>query len=196
MPWAERYQRSRGKACIGKATGFTLLELLLAISLAAMVVSAVYAAFIGAVRSNQRVERVTKDIDAWRFFAERLRGDLKNLWLGSDLSPVEGEAQELKFGVVEEARGVVPVRYHWEHMGVEGAIRRVATGEAGAVDVPVYEGGDQVTFKYLLKDGWGDRFSGAAEFPRAVACEVTTQGRQRRIVVGVEVERVARGSDS
>ena len=173
-----------------RQAGFTLLELLLAVTLGGIVLSAVYSTYGTALDANRRIARVATDTQAWRFFTERLRTDLKNLLV--DNRALTGERQTLTLQLTPSDKGPEEVRYE-RHANIDGGqIRRhVRRGEDAdeETDTVVFDGANLLTFRYLNDGNWRDESS--EHLPRAVECTVEDAGRKRSLVIALEVETVA-----
>ena len=175
-----------------RPAGFTLIELLLAVSLGAILLSAVYTAYSGTLRSSQRAQEAAAEIQSWRYFAERLRADLVRLRLSRGDDTAQGQPDTLTFGMQPSAEGRAGARvqYRWQRSGRGGLVHRSLLQEGEESVGVVYEGVDEFAFRYLTPDGWRDRFSGVEDWPRAVECTLRVAGKQRRIAVAVEIEPV------
>jgi prepilin-type N-terminal cleavage/methylation domain-containing protein len=171
-----------------RRAGFTLIELLLSIGIGAVVLSAVYQIYGGVTRSAQRIESAADRVQAWRFFAERLRRDLANLGarefsggedaLSFELVLNDGSRERVRYGLFDTVDGL--------------EIRRsggVATG------VGVYQNVQALGFRYFDGKDWRQH-SPEGGLPRAVECSVRQDGRQRTLILGLELQRVGQASDA
>ncbi len=174
----------------GRSQGFTLIELLLSISLGAIILTAVYAAYSGATRASQRVEHATSEIQAWRFFVERLRSDLVNLQVPYGDEWIKGDSHGLSFNTLDTNADSIRVRYQWQQSRRQGVVHREVWRDEEPRIAVVYEGVEQIRLRYLSKGGWQERIERDAEMPKAVECVVTVEGRERLAMFAIEVERV------
>lgn len=168
--------------------GFTLIELLLSISIGAVVLSAVYQIYSGVTRSAQRIEVAADQVQAWRFFTERLRLDLANL----SADGFEGDTGSLGFRLVE-ANGVGErVRYGLFETAEGLEIRRSAGTSTG---VAVYQGAEALGFRYFDGKDWQKK-SAEGTLPRAVECRVRKDGRQQTLILGLQLQTMVQGPDA
>ncbi len=174
----------------GRSQGFTLIELLLSISLGAIILTAVYAAYSGATRASQRVEFAASEIQAWRFFVERLRSDLVNLQVPYGDERIKGDSHDLSFKTVDTETVSIRVRYQWQKSRRQGVIHREVWRDKESRIAAVYEGVEQMRLRYLTKAGWQERIKGDGQIPKAVECVVTVNGRERLAMFAIEVEPV------
>ncbi len=181
------FMRRQGAAS-GQA-GFTLLELLLAVTLGGIVLSAVYSNYGAAFDANRRIAQVATDTQAWRFFTERLRTDLKNLLV--EKQALTGERETLTLQLVPQKNGSEEIRYEYHTTSDGGQIRRhVRRGEEEAeeTDTVVFDGASRLAFRYLNDGNWQEE--SGEHLPRAVECSVEGAGRKRSLVMTLEVEDV------
>ena len=164
----------------GDQSGFTLLELLLAITLAGVVLNAVYMTFRTGIDTQQRIARVASDTQAWRFFAERLRTDLKNLSAQEDALTGGQDTLTVKLSPVQT------VHYEISKLGTETAIRRRVVAQDNETESIVFADIERFTLRYLTTDDWRDEV--AEELPRAIEAAVSRAGLTRKIVVAVEID--------
>lgn len=167
---------------IGSHAGFTLLELVLAMTLAGMVLTAVYGTFSVSVDTQRRVARVASKTQAWRFFSERLRSDVKNLLVGEETLHGDKNTLTLKLAKAEE------VRYELRDTAGSKQIRRiVGAGEEESVsETVVFEGVEKLSFRYFNDGKWQDKSE--QDLPRAVECIVRKAEGEQRLVVSLEVD--------
>ena len=85
--------------------GFTLLELIVGLTVGAILLTAIYTTFVGVSQTQRRVERVLNKTSTWRFVTETLRQDLSRL---SSSSTFEGSASGFTTEMFEGA-GEAPV---------------------------------------------------------------------------------------
>jgi prepilin-type N-terminal cleavage/methylation domain-containing protein len=89
--------------------GFTLLELIVGLTVGAILLSAIYATFVGVSQTQRRVESVLDRTATWRFVTEILRLDLARVKGTSAFKGnVEGFEVEFFQGIEE-----IPVTVHY-----------------------------------------------------------------------------------
>ena len=167
---------------IGSHAGFTLLELVLAMSLAGMVLTAVYSTFSVSVDTQRRVARVASKTQAWRFFSERLRSDVKNLLV--EEQTLYGDKNTLTLKLAQAGK----VRYELRNTAGSKQVRRiVSTGEdESGVETVVFEGVEKLSFRYFNEGKWLNKSEEG--LPRAVECIVHGAEGEQRLVVSLEVD--------
>lgn len=169
---------------IGNHAGFTLLELVLAMTLAGMVLTAVYSTFSVSVDTQRRVARVASRTQAWRFFSERLRSDVKNLLVEEQALRGDQNTLTLNLAHAEE------VRYEQRDTAESKQVRRIVlTGDGddeSASETVVFEGVEKLSFRYFSDGKWLDKFEQG--LPRAVECIVHGAEGEQRMVVSLEVD--------
>ena len=69
-----------------RQAGFTLLELIVGLTVGSILLTAVYATFVGVSQTQQRVERVLDSTASWRYLTERLREDLNRIAAGTSFT--------------------------------------------------------------------------------------------------------------
>ena len=167
---------------IGSHAGFTLLELVLAMTLAGMVLTAVYTTFSVSVDTQRRIARVASRTQAWRFFTERLRADVKNLLVEDETLRGDRETLTLNLAQAEE------VRYERRDTAGSKQVRRIVlTGESESETV-VFEGVEKLSFRYFSDGKWLDKSEKG--LPRAVECTVLGAEGEQRMVVSLEVDQL------
>lgn len=62
-----------------RQAGFTLLELIVGLTVGAILLTAIYATFVGVSQTQRRVETVLDQTASWRFVTETIRMDLARL---------------------------------------------------------------------------------------------------------------------
>ena len=167
---------------IGSHTGFTLLELLLAMTLGGMVLTAVYGTFSVSVDTQRRIARVASRTQAWRFFTERLRSDVKNLLVEDETLRGDQNTLTLNLARAEE------VRYERRDTAGSKQVRRIVrTGDddSGSETV-VFEGVEKLSFRYFSDGKWLDKSEEG--LPRAVECTVRGIGGEQQLVISLEVD--------
>lgn len=167
---------------IGSHAGFTLLELVLAMTLAGMVLTAVYSTFSVSVDTQRRVARVASRTQAWRFFSERLRTDVKNLLVEEETLLGDQNTLTLKLAKAEE------VRYELRNIAGNNQLRRivgVGEDESGSETV-VFEDVEKLSFRYYNEGKWLDKSEQG--LPKAVECIVQGTEGEQRLVVSLEVD--------
>ena len=143
--------------------GFTLLELIVGLTVGAILLSAIYATFVGVSQTQRRVENVLDRTATWRFVTETLRLDLARVKGTSRFKgSVEGFEVEFFQGTKEIP---VTVHYVWE----DARLTRTADEAIMAVDMP--EGFQQPAFSYRIDANWVDS---ADTLPRAVELRIAT----------------------
>ena len=146
-----------------RQAGFTLLELIVGLTVGAILLTAIYATFVGVSQTQRRVETVLDRTATWRFVTETIRLDLARLKATSTFTGTE-EAFEAEFfqGVEEEP---VRVRYAWE----DSQLTRTAGDRVLVVDLP--EGYQQPAFSYEHDGQW----KGTTDMlPEGVELQITT----------------------
>ncbi len=164
--------------------GFTLVELLIASTIAAVVMAAVYTTYSGAHLSEQRIQEITEANQRWRFFAQRLQSDLRNLFALD--SPFIGAGTELEL-TVQVGRELHRVRYYFSPAGGDGEIRRRGVRDEHSQISRVYSGVEAIRFRYHIAGQWRDTALG---LPAAVECVLSGKDWSRRLTVGLEVTAV------
>jgi len=167
--------------------GFTLIELMLAVTIGALVLSAVYSTFGVALDAKRRIARVATDTQAWRFFVERLRADLKNLIV--EERTIQGDRKTLTLQVLPPQQEPAEVRYERHTSADGGQIRRHVLRGDEETDTVVFDGVEALSFRYLIDGDWQDESDEG--LPHAVECTVEGNGHVRAFVVALEVEYAA-----
>ena len=128
--------------------GFTLLELIVGLTVGAILLTAIYTTFVGVSQTQRRVERVLNNTSTWRFVTETLRQDLSRL---SSSSTFEGSASGFTTEMFEGA-GEVPVvlTYVWSR----ALLTRTTREGTLAVELP--DGYQQPAFRYRSENEWTD----------------------------------------
>ena len=129
-----------------KQAGFTLLELIVGLTVGAILLTAIYATFVGVSQTQRRVETVLDRTATWRFITETIRLDLARLKTTSIFSGSEEEFEAEFFRGIEEES--VRIRYVWE----DSQLTRTAGDSILVVDLP--EGYQQPAFTYELDGQW------------------------------------------
>jgi prepilin-type N-terminal cleavage/methylation domain-containing protein len=143
--------------------GFTLLELIVGLTVGAILLSAIYATFVGVSQTQRRVENVLDRTATWRFVTETLRLDLARVKGTSTFKGnVEGFEVEFFQGIKETP---ITVHYGWE----DARLTRTAGKAIMTVDMP--EGFQQPAFNYRIDANWVDS---ADTLPRAVELRIAT----------------------
>ena len=143
--------------------GFTLLELIVGLTVGAILLSAIYPTLVGVSQTQRRVENVLDRTATWRFVTETLRLDLARVKRTSAFKGnVEGFEVEFFQGIEETP---VTVHYVWE----DARLTRTAGEAILAVDMP--EGFQQPAFSYRADTNWVDS---ADTLPRAVELRIAT----------------------
>ncbi|WP_158089260.1 PulJ/GspJ family protein [Magnetofaba australis] len=172
-----------------KLAGFTLIELMIALSLAGLVSSAIYGAWSMGAETSRRVQQRLEADQYWRYLITQLRRDLSNLtaapgpFLGSpqgwsgDIASTDGVIYSVAY-VNKQSSDSVDV---WRNVRNDSA-----EPSSGVV---VYSAQQPVSFRYLTPAGWSDNLSGDDAQGAPLALEVNAvQGGQRRVIIGVEVD--------
>ncbi len=143
--------------------GFTLLELIVGLTVGAILLTAIYTTFVGVSQTQQRVERVLDRTATWRFVTETLRLDLARL---NSTSAFKGSVAGFETELFEGA-GEVPValRYQWNN----DLLTRTA-GEA-TLSVTLPDGYQQPGFRYREESEWADV---AEQLPVGVELRIAT----------------------
>lgn len=168
---------------IGNQAAFTLLELVLAMTLGGVVLTAVYNTFSVSVDAQRRVSRVASQTQAWRFFSERIRADLKNLLV--EEQTLSGDRDSLTLNPTRAEK----VRYELRSTAGSGQVRRIVGGggddESGS-EVVVFDDAEKLSFRYFKDGKWLDESK--ESLPNAVECTVRSNNREQRVVVSLEVD--------
>ena len=172
-------------------TGFTLLELLLAAALIAVVMGVIASVFSGGIRVWRQGEDETQKNQAFRFFRYKLGRDLRNAVPFPPI-PIEGEKETFRLVLEETApKGgsptLVEVRYRVEATGQGQQLTRdsffLLTGEEKKE--VLLEEIPQIQFFYLSKDEegkllWREKWAAASgvDRPRWVKVEILLEKEQ------------------
>jgi prepilin-type N-terminal cleavage/methylation domain-containing protein len=167
------------------AVGFTLIELMIALTLGVIVLSAVHAAFSTAMDSQRRGSRVATELQAWRYFSMRLQRDLKNL-IVTDKQSLNGDEETLRLRSEVPENGADWVQYRYIQTPSGGQIRR-AVGAAGQAETVVYDTVEGLRLRYLQGTEWRDHNEG--QLPGALACIVKVSGRTKELLIALEVDK-------
>ena len=132
-----------------RQSGFTLLELIVGLTVGAILLTAIYATFVGVSQTQRRVETVLDQTASWRFVTETIRLDLARL---KSTSTFTGSQEEFEADLFEGIEGVpIRVRYTWE----DAKLTRTAGDRVLIVDLP--EGYQQPAFSYGRDGEWEDK---------------------------------------
>lgn len=167
--------------------GFTLIELLLAITIGSVVMGAVYATFITAVNSQQRVQRAAAASQASRYFMELMRRDVKQLAATADALTGSGQQLNLVFKLADGT--IQKVGYSHRSEDGQGEIVRSATTSDKGVETVAYEGVASLGFRYFVDGDWHTE-SNQSVLPQAIECALEIGAWVQRFTVTLEVENV------
>ena len=146
-----------------KQAGFTLLELIVGLTVGAILLTAIYATFVGVSQTQRRVETVLDRTATWRFVTETIRLDLARLKTTSVFKGSEEQFEAEFFQGMEEES--IRVHYAWK----DSQLTRTAGDSVLVVDLP--EGYQQPAFSYERDGQW----EGTTEaLPEGVELQVAT----------------------
>lgn len=92
------------KSPIGKH-GFTLLELLLALSIGSIVATAVYGTFHTAIKAKTRAEAAIKPLRTARYFFSAIKTDLQHIPANTKSADLDCKAQRCTFPIFYKSTG-------------------------------------------------------------------------------------------
>ena len=166
----------------GSHAGFTLLELMLAIAIGGMVLTAVYSTFSVGIDTQRRVARVAGETQAWRFYAQRLRTDLRNVLV--EERALSGDQNSLTLRLDQTGA----VRYEQRVTAGSAQVRRIVLSDDDSADAEtvVFEGAEKLSFRYFDDGSWVDKTG--ESIPNAVECTLENNAGEQRLVVSLEVE--------
>ena len=140
-----------------RQAGFTLLELIVGLTVGAILLTAIYATFVGVSQTQRRVETVLDQTASWRFVTEPIRMDLARL---KSTSTFTGNQEAFEADLFEGLEATpIRVRYVWEDAKL--------TRTAG--DRP--KGYQQPAFSYGRAGEWEDKTD---MLPEGVELQVAT----------------------
>ncbi|MGE4557982.1 MAG: PilW family protein [Desulfovibrionaceae bacterium] len=114
-----------------EASGFTLLELLVAITVGSIVITAVYAVFSTALRTQRKAQQTIGPMRSARYAFERLANDARNLDPFCRPADVECAGETCRFPILD-AQGA---RLWVQYAGQDGRlVRKLANNTADAAD--------------------------------------------------------------
>ncbi len=144
-------------------SGFTLLELIVGLTVGAILLTAIYTTFVGVSQTQQRVERVLDRTATWRFVTETLRLDLARLKSTSTFKgSATGFETEIFKGPGEERVALI---YKWS----DALLTR--TAGAAALEVELPDGYQQPAFRYRGKSEWKNA---TEQLPAGVELRIAT----------------------
>ena len=146
-----------------RQAGFTLLELIVGLTVGAILLTAIYATFVGVSQTQRRVETVLDQTASWRFVTETIRMDLARLKSTSTFTGSQEEFEADLFEGLEETP--IRVRYVWE----DAKLTRTAGDRVLIVDLP--KGYQQPAFSYGRAGEWEDKTD---MLPERVELQVAT----------------------
>ena len=165
--------------------GFTLLELLVAVTLTGIVVTLVLAGFQAGVQAYRRGVTRTELLHEARGGFRLLETDLERALPTVQDNYPRFAADRLTFaaGLAAPELGVESITYRF----VDNAIERATTGSStDAVAFAVIRGVEAASFQYLVQEGWVDELGEADAQPVAVRLNLAlTHGGQRRSFTSV-----------
>lgn len=165
--------------------GFTLVELLLAISIGSVVMAAVYATFNTAIGSQQRIQRAAHASQASRYFMELVRRDVKQL--SGRVDTMFGSSQQLGFITNRNDGSVQKISYH--HSSGQGQVLRSVLVDEVQTETIAYEGVKSLGFRYLIDGNWHTQTI-AEVLPQAIECAIEIGSWVQRFTITLEVENV------
>lgn len=170
-----------------RAGGFTLIELMLAITIGSVVMTAVYLTFNTAVGSQQRIQRAAEASQASRFFMELMRSDLKNL--AAKPESLTGNSERLSLLSMGPDGKPQTVSYSHDSRRSSDQVIRLVETEGDTSETVAYENVQNVTFRFLINGTWHTQASQSV-LPQAVECALEIGGWVQRFTVTIEVENV------
>lgn len=126
--------------------GFTLLELIIGLTVGSLLLTAVYASFVGVGQTQRRVEHVIERTTTWRFVIETLRGDLAQVVNQVTFS---GSAQALSTQVAGRQSGLMQTLIY--QLSDQQLIRIIGSKKT-VIDLP--EGSRRPYFSYNTEGEW------------------------------------------
>jgi prepilin-type N-terminal cleavage/methylation domain-containing protein len=172
-----------------EASGFTLLELLVAITVGSIVITAVYAVFTTALRTQRKAQQVFGPMRSARYAFEALADDVRNLDPFSKPADVQCSGKTCQFPILTPLGARLWVQY----TGQDGRlVRRLANNTAHAAGTQPSGQGDflcsnvaRASFSLKSKQGLAAARSAptAAPAPTAIGLQlVFGRGAQPRTV--------------
>ncbi len=164
---AKEMQRT---SATSRQAGFTLLELIVGLTVGSILLTAVYATFVGVSQTQQRVERVLDSTASWRYLTERLREDLNRIAAGTSFT---GTVRGFEALFIHADGGQpLPLKYEIE----DSAITRSAGNIVSTIELPAEF--QPAVFIYQIGDQWN---GSAEESPLGFGIRVATpQGQTSR----------------
>lgn len=179
--------------------GFTLVEILIAVSLVSVIFSFIFGVLTSNLEASRNAESRMEIAHTGRFFIGRITGDLiaaslmPNSGIGSftgkDVHRDGKSKDELFFTAFTRSYlTLLPpvdqseIGYYFEHQ--EDGAGRLMRRESDVIDLQVETGGgsfrisdrvEEMTIRYLGSEGWVDSWDSAATgtLPKAVSVEIT-----------------------
>lgn len=188
----EQYELIREK-------GFTLVEILIAVSLVSIIFSFVFGVLTSNLEVSQKAERQMEIAHTGRFFIGRITGDL----IAASLMPNSGVGSFIGKDVYRDGKSkdelfftaftrsyltLLPpvdqseIGYYFELL--DGGAGKLMRRESDVIDSQVETGGEsyqlsdrveEMTIRYLAGEGWVDSWDSTttASLPKAVSVEIT-----------------------
>ena len=146
-----------------RQAGFTLLELIVGLTVGSILLTAVYSTFVGVSQTQQRVERVLDSTASWRYLTERLREDFNRIVAGT---PFTGTTRGFETLLIDSSSGQpLPLKYEIK----ETTITRSAGHALTTVEPPADF--QQAVFRYQAGGEWSDS---AEKIPLGLGIQVAT----------------------
>ena len=151
--------------------GFTLLELIVGLTIGSILLTAVYTTFVGISHTQRRIEEVLDATASWRYLTEVVRGDLAQIASGS---PFTGNTAGFETELIDASGGPpLPLKYRMDELLV---IRTV--GES-TLTIEFPQGAQQPVFRYRTDKQWRDS---SKVIPGGLEINVATiRGQKSRI---------------
>lgn len=168
-----------------RTNGFTIIELLLALSISGFLLTVVY----NTLRTTQLVsENTTARLDntqQWRYFQSLVRNDLKNVI--NQASGFNGSPESFTFHryAITPAQGPAELRYHLD----DNVIWRDAKNSSTEIAQQAMGDIDAWNCSYLHNGSWQSSFAHEGSVvPKALNCTVTRSGFERQLLVTLEIQ--------
>jgi prepilin-type N-terminal cleavage/methylation domain-containing protein len=179
--------------------GFTLVEILVAVTLVAVIFSFIFGVLISNLEASRNASDKMEIIHVGRFFINRITGDLmaaslmpnsgSGSFIGKDLFRDGKSMDELHFTAFTRTYFTLRPQIDQSEIGYyfinrEDGASPLMRREADEIDSQVDSGGesfkvsdmvDELTIRYLSDEGWTDSWDSIASgtIPKAVSVEIT-----------------------
>ena len=179
--------------------GFTLVELLVAITIGAVVLATIYASFSFGIRTRNHVRHNARELEQSRAFFDQMARDLRSVvsfqpesltgnnrslrfkaFLPADLATAAAIAQDnASYATIENLSPVVYVRYYTPEEGDRTKVFREVSNLVGAViETRTYDlGFERIRFAFGYGvdagEGWQELWDNDGRFPAAVKLDIT-----------------------